>query len=1586
MENWFELPNDELLNHLKEVWYLKSPKLIGQLVKRGNFYFFVDIRSNEFRKVEYPENPYCQEIEILFNPDENFELHENSYYEFYIGIRELEKRINKNRLSILYVSKKNIHELTPKPFIERRNKVYTGINIELADTIRKAIKTLTSDINREPETFIYELLQNADDYKDPKKKNVEVKFTLTANYLLLTHNGQPFNFQNVYALTGISQGDKRENIETIGFKGIGFKSIFKDSNFAIVKSGGFEFKFDENCFTKAAKRPWQIIPVWVDNYDEELTSNADFLSAPVSIAIKPILGNEKLREIDKSYKNILSKVFRDDRILIFLRWIEKVIITDNLENDSKIELNKSKEKWFISSGIKDIEVEESIRNWLNKQIADEEITIPEKYQNIHKTKITFAVERNGSKLSGTTNSKIYNYLPTEIDFGFKFLINGDFIPDGSRTELHNNDWNNYLGKITGEKFVEWLSVLGNNKWIDYKGNSKQFDKDFINLLPDFQDPKSLSAGRNTFFLDSFKVGFKLAVQGDNSINFIPTQSGTLEALANIMVDETGLAEMLPDGFAKLTTLTHKLIHKDVGEGLSKVKLLISEYGKGVIYTAKNLQENIGEKDFQEWLKNTDNNFKFIKHLFNSDNEELKALLNSEKIILSQTGELCSAVELFSSIPAELNFIASNKINQVVKLALEKAKIELNLKPFNAIEFYNANLKTINTFFINENNNLNYWHFIYDNWISFKEDDEIKKSLYQLFILCKPIQEGVLNMKTVSSAYVPKEFAKEDEVETIIATLNLTGKYFIESKFSSAKRPDIKKWNEILKSSRAKSGLKDVITELITQLPTLDDSLHFKACIEIFKYWKANKEKPETQLTEIQKTTIQQTLKLKCAEGYYKANQCIVSEYYSADERINKIMPSIILKNQISSEYQPNQTFVSEWKQFFSFIGCKDLNSEQIIFNYKVDYFIVNQDSVQTNHFAIMQDFDLLLQANQKVEVPITFDFANKFAKIKLQTAIQNVWATPNEIHFSTDYTPELELQSDSEIQSQFKFLSLSYLANTISKDFLIKLGVHNNFCFINITPTTFSFYPSLLLTNNKYTSKFWKFIIDSEIHLRQFCSSNILNTIKTNNSIEVSENVFKKPTELFSKTLSAYVEDKSLIPLLDFSKYFTDDKRTVTLEQLIGINQELSINQCLVLLKKSNGLTQNEVSSLKIVNIIQRNQITAESIIGIKLPNTTYNWLSNAEIYFSKDAEIISQHPNNLLHPDFNIVYSKVGVTKISLSDYKTTYAATENSNAENEIKTKFNSRAEYVSFVITNGEARYSTVAEQLKTFINKQNYIECDDLYDTIEHGSLIWKRDRKFLDANSKIYFTDELTSKKSEIRKYLFKCVLQQGKVTEKIFHRFVFDETEIEIIQELNKTYDIPEKWLNKIQEIENQFRKEVEQFIESLLEVEDIYDEEKVQELKSILADFKNQPDEKRKTFNLLAKLKLCKRIGLSYDSNWEFNKVDNGNERYFIHSARGSFAYIHPNELLQMRDEGFKMAIDFGTNDIRIYNSPSEIIELYKNYLMLYQGKPSEEDILNLCEDTQDKAKFHFLIVDREKQTNDALAILKILNTDSYE
>ena len=106
MKNWFELPNEQLLETLKEVWYLKSPKLIGKLVKRGSLYFFTDIRSHEFRKVEYPENSYNKDLEILFSPEDDSNLIINAYYEFFIGVRDVEKRLVKNRLQVLFASKK----------------------------------------------------------------------------------------------------------------------------------------------------------------------------------------------------------------------------------------------------------------------------------------------------------------------------------------------------------------------------------------------------------------------------------------------------------------------------------------------------------------------------------------------------------------------------------------------------------------------------------------------------------------------------------------------------------------------------------------------------------------------------------------------------------------------------------------------------------------------------------------------------------------------------------------------------------------------------------------------------------------------------------------------------------------------------------------------------------------------------------------------------------------------------------------------------------------------------------------------------------------------------------------------------------------------------------------------------------------------------------------------------------------------------------------------------------------------------------------------------------------------------------------
>ena len=76
--------------------------------------------------------------------------------------------------------------------------------------------------------------------------------------------------------------------EKIGFKGIGFKSVFKDCNFVFINSGGFSFRFDNSKFL--TPKPYQIIPIWTETIevDKEIVETIIFKNSTVSIALKPV--------------------------------------------------------------------------------------------------------------------------------------------------------------------------------------------------------------------------------------------------------------------------------------------------------------------------------------------------------------------------------------------------------------------------------------------------------------------------------------------------------------------------------------------------------------------------------------------------------------------------------------------------------------------------------------------------------------------------------------------------------------------------------------------------------------------------------------------------------------------------------------------------------------------------------------------------------------------------------------------------------------------------------------------------------------------------------------------------------------------------------------------------------------------------------------------------------------------------------------------------------------------------------------------------------------------------------------------------
>jgi hypothetical protein len=84
--------------------------------------------------------------------------------------------------------------------------------------------------------FIYEILQNADDYKAS-----EISFTLTENELIIEHNGIPFTEENVKAISYFGKSTSRDDVLKVGRFGLGFKAVFTFTATPFVYSGDESF-------------------------------------------------------------------------------------------------------------------------------------------------------------------------------------------------------------------------------------------------------------------------------------------------------------------------------------------------------------------------------------------------------------------------------------------------------------------------------------------------------------------------------------------------------------------------------------------------------------------------------------------------------------------------------------------------------------------------------------------------------------------------------------------------------------------------------------------------------------------------------------------------------------------------------------------------------------------------------------------------------------------------------------------------------------------------------------------------------------------------------------------------------------------------------------------------------------------------------------------------------------------------------------------------------------------------------------------------------------------------------------------------
>ncbi|MBU1822568.1 MAG: hypothetical protein KKG00_13800 [Bacteroidetes bacterium] len=513
----------------------------------------------------------------------------------------------------------------------------------------------------------------------------------------------------------------------------------------LINSGGFSFRFEETFFRSRSK-PWPLIPIWTSKEETGLAclTNTDFGKSSVSFALRP--KDETILKVDQpdkpSYKTSLLSVFSDERVLLFLRNVEQVVF---FHDGQKVICEKEGFNWWRYSF--QFRVDAAQRNFLNREIERENEKIPEKFKDIEQAEISFATRRKGIDIQSVENDVLFAYLPTRISLGLPFLINSDFIPDGSREGLHDLEWNSYLLAIAGQKFPEWLRKIGQWNWTDKNGAKQKFNTDFIKLIPDFESTSIFPE-----LLSSFKSGFDSAI---TKVAFIPDRNGDLKRLEEVLIDTTGLIDLTgPDLFLELCDEKRSIVKLDK-ESTRKLTHLIKEHGEGRIFDKVDLSDLIDTEVFQKWLREPSQNIGFLKLV--SKKGWLDSF-NDQPIFLDQNGELHQADDLWYDLSDDLSLLAwLNPLYLHPEVRQEVSIIGLPIALYTASDFIQRNIlgrsSEVDSALDQKANNLNFYRYLFKHRNQLSPDYFSKGKLHWFKVWGRGDEEYISSFQDGLSLYV-----------------------------------------------------------------------------------------------------------------------------------------------------------------------------------------------------------------------------------------------------------------------------------------------------------------------------------------------------------------------------------------------------------------------------------------------------------------------------------------------------------------------------------------------------------------------------------------------------------------------------------------------------------------------------------------------------------------------------------------------------------------------------------------------------------------------------------------------------------------
>lgn len=582
-----------------------------------------------------------------------------------------------------------------KNFIEALSREISNYNNpEQAISQANSCDSLSSDIYTDSKRFIYELLQNADDASSQNGK-LDVRIDFVGNYLVVSHQGEPFSEIDIKSICSVGDGNKKGDENKTGFKGIGFKSVFTHSEQVIIKSRDYCFMFDKNKGTKwnpaweneadwmarrradgkddAIKMPWQIIPLWTE-LPQELSSLSTLGNYNVATIIRP-------HDIEL-LKASLFELFEESQIALFLRNKDVKV---SIYADKTLEIEKTSHKdistlkcngkivseWLIKT--ERFEVPQEVR----KQICSNN-RYPRKLREVQNTEISFAIQLKNGQLKAADKDKqyIFTYLPTSINYGLPFLVNGNFLTDAGRENIHKDlEWNQWLFKQIPLRYFAWVAELA--------AKDSCYNRQIFNVIPQKLE------GHDNGLIAKFNEGFSEAIR---TIAFIPNLQGDLLRVNEVLFDNSQISQALShDTLASYINNEHSTHFSESSfvPGHALGYRVLKSLGVR-IFDVEDLNEFFASEIFlqKHLLSENFNLITFLHQQTKADKDDKwNVKLQHMTFLFDEKGKLCSPQEIYfpavkfsSEFSDDISVIAAEVLekineNEEIKLWLEELGVQ-----------------------------------------------------------------------------------------------------------------------------------------------------------------------------------------------------------------------------------------------------------------------------------------------------------------------------------------------------------------------------------------------------------------------------------------------------------------------------------------------------------------------------------------------------------------------------------------------------------------------------------------------------------------------------------------------------------------------------------------------------------------------------------------------------------------------------------------------------------------------------------------------------------------------------------------------